>query len=64
MKNDKPDAVLYSINEYERLSAVIEYMESLGDREITAVKASIPKELKRREYPGVRLRDDIKKASS
>ncbi len=28
LKNNQPDAVLFSINEYERLSLFIEYMES------------------------------------
>jgi prevent-host-death family protein len=34
LKNNQPDAVLLSIAEYERLSAVIEHIESLGDKEL------------------------------
>ena len=30
-KNNQPDAVLFSINEYERLSTIIEYLESLEE---------------------------------
>jgi len=29
MKNNQPDAVLFSISEYERISAYIEYLESI-----------------------------------
>lgn len=29
MKNNQPDAVLFSIKEYERISAYIEYLESI-----------------------------------
>ena len=28
LKNNKPDAVLFSIQEYEKLSVIIKYMES------------------------------------
>ena len=32
-KNNQPDAVLFSINEYERLSTIIEYLESLEEED-------------------------------
>lgn len=34
LKNNQPDAVLLSINEYERLSSIIEYFESASENEI------------------------------
>ena len=34
LKNNQPDAVLFSIVEYERLSALIESVESLDDHEL------------------------------
>lgn len=33
MKNNQPDAVLFSIKEYERISAYIEYLESIENPE-------------------------------
>ncbi|MHB8130520.1 MAG: hypothetical protein ACYDEX_16135 [Mobilitalea sp.] len=32
-KNNQPDAVLFSIDEYERLSTIIEYLESLEEED-------------------------------
>lgn len=32
MKNNQPDAVLFSINQYEKLSVFIEYMESIKEK--------------------------------
>lgn len=33
-KNNQPDAVLFSVSEYERLSGIIEYLENLREEEI------------------------------
>jgi len=33
-KNNQPDAVLFSITEYEKLSVFIEYLQSLEEKEI------------------------------
>lgn len=33
LKNNQPDAVLFSISEYERISVFIEYMESLDEKD-------------------------------
>ena len=44
LKNNQPDAVLFSIAEYERLSVLIEYMESLEEKDIAKVIESLPKE--------------------
>jgi len=35
LKNNQPDAVLLSINEYEKLSVFIEYMDGLEEKDIT-----------------------------
>ncbi len=34
LKNNQPDAVLFSITEYERLSGLIEYAEGISEQEI------------------------------
>lgn len=34
LKNNQPDAVLFSIHEYERLSGFFEHIERLNDHEI------------------------------
>jgi PHD/YefM family antitoxin component YafN of YafNO toxin-antitoxin module len=43
LKNNQPDAVLFSITEYERLSIFIEYLESIDADEISKVFESLPK---------------------
>jgi len=40
-KNNQPDAVLFSISEYERLSAFIEHLESLEEEDIAKVTESM-----------------------
>jgi PHD/YefM family antitoxin component YafN of YafNO toxin-antitoxin module len=60
LKNNQPDAVLFSINEYERLSVLIEYLESLEEKDITKFIESLPKEGDRRRYSIDHLIHDIK----
>lgn len=60
LKNNQPDAVLFSVSEYERLSAFIEYMESLTDEGVEKVLEILPEAGKRRKYSIRRLRDDLK----
>ncbi|MDR3599336.1 MAG: hypothetical protein P4L49_02445 [Desulfosporosinus sp.] len=43
LKNNQPDAVLFSIAEYERLSVFIEYLESLDAKDIAKITESLPK---------------------
>lgn len=50
LKNNQPDAVLFSITEYERLSGLIEYMESLEDEDVKKVMEFLPKEGIRKKY--------------
>lgn len=61
LKNNQPDAVLFSVAEYERLSVFIEYLESLEGKEIAKFTDSLPKEGNRISYSIDHLRDDIKK---
>jgi PHD/YefM family antitoxin component YafN of YafNO toxin-antitoxin module len=44
LKNNQPDAVLFSITEYERLSVLIEYLETLEDEAVAKIVETIPKE--------------------
>ena len=60
LKNNQPDAVLFSIHEYERLSEVIEYLESLEGKDITKVIEALPKEGIREMYSIDNLRKDLK----
>lgn len=60
LRNNQPDAVLFSIAEYERLSEIIEYLESLEDKDIAAFFESLPKEGIRKRYSIDHLRSDIK----
>ncbi len=41
MKNNQPDAVLFSISEYERLSVFIEHLEGLEKQDVTKVAESL-----------------------
>jgi hypothetical protein len=43
LKNSKPDAVLFSINEYKKISRIVEYIAGFGDEEITELLKSLPK---------------------
>jgi PHD/YefM family antitoxin component YafN of YafNO toxin-antitoxin module len=60
LKNNQPDTVLFSVAEYERLSAFIEYIESLDESDMTKVVASLPKEGTKKNYSIENLRNDIK----
>jgi Phd_YefM. len=44
LKNNQPDAVLFSINKYEKFSAFMEYLESLEEEDLTKLIQGIPKE--------------------
>lgn len=60
LKNNQPDAVLFSVSEYERISVFIEYMESLEDEDVAKVLATLPGIGNRKEYSMERLKNDIK----
>ena len=59
LKNNQPDSVLFSIIEYERVSAFLEYLEKLDDEEIKEFAKSLPKEGHRRYYSIDQLKNDI-----
>lgn len=59
LKNNQPDAVLFSVAEYERLSALIEYLESLEENEIKAFLKSLPKAGTRKRYSYSQLIEDL-----
>jgi PHD/YefM family antitoxin component YafN of YafNO toxin-antitoxin module len=60
LKNNQPDAVLFSVAEYERLSAIIEYLESLEGEDIATFTDSLPKEGLKEMYSIEHLKKDIK----
>jgi PHD/YefM family antitoxin component YafN of YafNO toxin-antitoxin module len=60
LRNNQPDAVLFSIKEYERLSEIVEYLESLADKDIEEFIASLPREGERKTYSISHLKSDIK----
>lgn len=60
LKNNQPDAVLFSIAEYERLSGLIEYIDSLEEKDLEKVIDCLPKEENRKSYSIDLLKNDIK----
>ena len=59
MKNNQVDAVLFSVSEYERLSDIIEYLESLEELDFLKVIESFPKKGIRKNYTIQSLRNDV-----
>ncbi len=59
LKNNQPDAVLFSIAEYERIAVFIEYMESIEEKDIAKITALLPVEGKRKTYSFDHLIQDI-----
>ena len=60
LKNNQPDAVLFSIAEYERVATFLEYLERLDEEDIVQFAESLPKEGIRKSYSIEQLRNDIK----
>jgi len=58
-KNNQPDAVLFSISEYDRLSALIEYMESLDEKEIAKFTESLSMEQNGKRHCADKLSNDL-----
>lgn len=42
VKNNQPDAVLFSISEYEKLSVFIEYMQNIDEKDFTKALDALP----------------------
>jgi len=49
LKNNQPDAVLFSISEYERLSAIIECVEGLDEQELRTATDLLSVEMSSRQ---------------
>jgi len=60
LKNNQPDSVLFSIREYERVSAFMEYLERLDEEELEKFAISLPKEGSRNYYTIEQLKTNIK----
>lgn len=50
LKNNQPDAVLFSIDEYEKLSILIEYLESIDEKDFAKALESFPNTAKKKTY--------------
>lgn len=61
LKNNTPDAVLFSIAEYERLSVFIEYLGSLEEKDFTKLSELLQKKGNEKRCLIDHLRNDIKK---
>lgn len=59
LKNNQPDAILFSIREYERLSILLEYIESLDDKDISKVVEALPHYGKREFYTMNQMKKDV-----
>ena len=59
LKNNQPDAVLFSIGEYERVSELIEFLESYSDDELKKLMLSLPLRDTRPEYTINELKIDL-----
>ncbi len=59
LKNNQPDAVLFSMTEYETLSVFIEYLESLDEKDIEKFVESLPVKGNRKTYSMSQLKNDI-----
>lgn len=59
LKNNQPDAILFSVAEYERIAAFLEYLERLEEKDIAKFAESLPKEGIRKSYSIEQLRKDI-----
>jgi len=60
VKNNQPDAILFSIAEYERISVFIEYLESLEEFDLEKFFELLPKEGSRKSYSIGDLKSDIR----
>jgi PHD/YefM family antitoxin component YafN of YafNO toxin-antitoxin module len=50
IKNNKPDAVLFSIAEYKKILGVIEYLDSLDEQEVVGVIDILTNTRKEKKY--------------
>jgi len=59
LKNNRPDAVLVSITQYQELSPLIEYAESLEEKDMAKFIGSLPRIGISRSYSIVNFKNDI-----
>lgn len=59
LKNNQPEAVLFSISEYEKIASFIEYMGSLDPEDFAGIIAAVPKEGNRRRYSIDNLKHEL-----
>ncbi|MEI6577919.1 MAG: hypothetical protein WCN92_00490 [Eubacteriales bacterium] len=59
LKNNQPDAVLFSISEYERIADILEYLESRDDEEVARLVIALPKKGSREAYTLKELKTDL-----
>jgi PHD/YefM family antitoxin component YafN of YafNO toxin-antitoxin module len=64
LKNNRPDAVLFSIDEYKKLSVMIEYLESLDEKDIEKLTESLSKEGNKKTYAIDNLKNGIKETEA
>ena len=50
LKNSQPDAVLFSILEFEKLSVFLEYMDSIEEKDLTKAMESLSKSAIKKTY--------------
>ncbi len=58
LKNNQPDAVLFSLTEYKRISGLVEYLESLEEKDLASVLSSLPKAV-RKDYSVEHLKSKL-----
>ncbi len=61
LKNNKPDAVLFSRDEYERMSEIIEYLEMHDEEELKSILKTLPRAKSTKRNLITELRDELKK---
>lgn len=59
LKNNEPDAVLFSITEYEKLSGLIEYAEFLEVNEIANILEMMPRDRSKKDHLMGLIRKDM-----
>jgi len=59
LKNNQPDAVLFPISDYERLSVFIEYIESLDEKDIVKLMDALSNKNGKKKFSVDNLTNDI-----
>ena len=58
LRNNRPDAVLFSINEYEKRSEAIEHQENIEEKSGIRLLEPLPEDSTRKRYAVRHLADD------